>query len=283
MSTRATLPSRLFARSDVRAGSALLAAIVAACFLAPALLALDPTTTEPAARFAPPGLAHWLGTDALGRDLLARVLVGGRTSLLVGLAATAVSAGIGVAVGAVAGWAGGRVDALLMRCVDFLYALPYMFLVVLVMLLFRDTARGDPLPVFVSLGLVQWLTMARIVRGEVLRLRDREMVLAVRLLGASEARLLLRHVLPNCLGPILVYATLGVPQVILLESFLSFLGLGVDLSWGQLVAEGVAVVNPVDAPLHVLVAPSALLGTTLLALHFVGDALRDELDPGRTP
>jgi oligopeptide transport system permease protein len=261
------------------AGAWLLLAIAAACVLAPALLGLDPFATAPALRFEPPSAAHPLGTDALGRDLLARVLVGGRTSLAIGLAATLASAVIGVVVGGVAGLYGGAVDEALMRSVDFLYGIPYMFLVILVMLLFSDTARGEALPVFVALGLVQWLTMARIVRGQVLALRGAEFVLAARAIGASRTRILFRHLLPNCLGPILVFATLGVPSVILLESYLSFLGLGVELSWGQLVAEGVAVVNPIRSPWWLLAFPSAFLAATLLALNFLGDGLRDALDP----
>jgi len=261
------------------AGAWLLAAIALACFVAPALCALDPSTTAPALRHQPPSAAHWLGTDALGRDLLARVLVGGRTSLLVGLAATLASVAIGVAWGGVAGYFGGPLDEALMRIVDFLYGIPYMFLVILVMLLFADTARGEALPVFLALGLVQWLTMARIVRGQVLALRGRDFVLAARALGASHARILFRHVLPNCGSAIVVYATLSVPSVIILESYLSFLGLGVELSWGQLVAEGVAVVNPIRSPWWLLVFPGAFLAATLLALNFLGDGLRDALDP----
>jgi len=245
----------------------------------PLLIALDPATTAPALRDLPPSAAHWLGTDALGRDLLARVLIGGRTSLAVGVAATLASVVIGVTWGGVAGLLGGAVDEALMRIVDFLYGIPYMFLVVLVMLLFADTARGQALPVFVALGLVQWLTMARIVRGQVLALRRTEFVLAARAAGASSARILFRHLLPNCLGPIVVYATLTVPSVIILESSLSFLGLGVELSWGQLVAEGVAVVNPIHSPWWLLAFPSGFLAATLLALNFLGDGLRDALDP----
>lgn len=211
------------------------------------------------------------------------MLVGGRTSLLVGAAATAVSAGIGTAWGAVAGYFGGRLDEALMRVVDFLYGLPYMFLVVLLMLLFSDTARGEPLPVFLALGMVQWLTLARIVRAEALSLRSREFVLAARVLGAGHLRVLARHVLPNLLGPVLVYGTLSVPSVILLESFLSFLGLGLHLSWGELVAEGVAVLNPVESSWWRLVFPAAFLAATLLALHLLGDALRDALDPRGAP
>jgi oligopeptide transport system permease protein len=205
--------------------------------------------------------------------------VGGRTSLLVGLAATSSSILIGIGVGALAGYYGGKVDEALMRLVDFLYGLPYMFLVILIMLMFSDTARGRALPVFFALGLVQWLTMARIVRGQVLALREREFVLAARVLGASDARILLRHVLPNVMGPVVVYGTLTVPSVIILESFLSFLGLGVELSWGQLVAEGVAVVNPLESCWWLLVWPSLALATTLLSLNFLGDGLRDALDP----
>jgi oligopeptide transport system permease protein len=264
-------------------GCALLAAIGAACVLVPWLLDLDPLGTAPALRHQPPSPAHWFGTDALGRDLLARVLVGGRTSLAVGGAATAVSVGIGTLYGALAGYYGGRVDELLMRTVDFLYGVPYMFLVILIMLLFSDTARGEPLPVFVALGLVQWLTMARIVRGQVLSLREREFVLAARVAGAGDARILLRHLLPNALGPVVVYATLTVPAVILLESFLSFLGLGVALSWGELVAEGVSVVNPVRSYWWLLLFPSGFLAATLLALNFLGDGLRDALDPRSAP
>lgn len=260
-------------------GALLLFAIVLACTLLPALFALDPVTTDPASRHLPPSGTHLFGTDALGRDLLARVLVGGRTSLAIGLAATASAVVIGVFVGAVAGLYGGRVDELLMRFVDFLYGVPYMFLVILVMLLFSDTARGDPVPVFLALGLVQWLTMARIVRGQVLSLRGQDYVLAARALGAGNGVILLRHLLPNTLGPIIVYATLTVPAVIILESFLSFLGLGVALSWGQLVAEGVSVVNPLRSTWWLLLWPGLFLAATLMALNFLGDGLRDALDP----
>ncbi|MCP5069599.1 MAG: ABC transporter permease, partial [bacterium] len=216
-------------------GVAILGVVFFACFLLPTLLGLDPTSTAPGLRHMPPSLRHWFGTDALGRDHFARVLIGGRVSLWVGLAATAASVTLGVAYGAVAGFYAGRVDEAMMRIVDFFYGIPYMFLVILVMLMFSETARGEALPVFLALGLVQWLTMARIVRGQVLTLRDRDFVLAARVVGAGDARILVRHILPNVMGPVVVYATLTVPAVILLESFLSFLGLGVELSWGQLV------------------------------------------------
>ena len=261
------------------AGAVVMLLMALCCVLVPILLNLDPSQTHPTLRNLPPSGRHWFGTDNLGRDLFARVLVGGRASLLVGLASTAVSVVVGVSYGAIAGFYGGKIDEAMMRIVDFLYGLPYMFLVILIMLMFSETARGQMLPVFLALGLVQWLTMARIVRGQVLTLRRREFVLAAELLGVSDARILLRHVLPNVVGVIVVYATLMVPSVIILESFLSFLGLGVALSWGQLVSDGVAVVNPIRSYWWLLAWPSAFLGSTLLSLNFVGDGLRDALDP----
>jgi ABC-type dipeptide/oligopeptide/nickel transport system permease subunit len=264
-------------------GGLLLTLIALGCVLLPALLELDPNLTQPALRNQPPSARFLFGTDGLGRDLVARVLVGGRTSLLVGLAATAVSVLVGVAYGAIAGFYGGKIDEAMMRLVDFMYGLPYMFLVILIMLMFSETARGDMLPVFLALGLVQWLTMARIVRGQVLALRRQEFVLAAELLGVSDARLLVYHVLPNVLGVIMVYATLMVPSVIILESFLSFLGLGVALSWGQLVSDGIAVINPIRSYWWILLWPSSFLAVTLVSLNFLGDGLRDALDPkGRT-
>ena len=250
-----------------------------ACFLLPGLLHLDPATTHPAFRHQPPSAAHWFGTDGLGRDYAARVFVGGQTSLLVGLVATLTCVLIGVLYGAVAGYYGGRVDEVMMRFVDFMYGIPYMFLVILIMLLFSESARGQPLPVFLALGLVQWLTMARVVRGQVMTLRNREFVLATRLLGAGDLHVIVRHVLPNVLGIVVVYATLTVPTVIILESFLSFLGLGLKLSWGQLVAEAVGVVNPIASYWWLLVFPSTALAVTLLSLNYVGDGLRDAVDP----
>jgi oligopeptide transport system permease protein len=261
------------------AGALVIVLMSLACVVLPPLLKLDPDHTQPALRNLPPSSRFWFGSDNLGRDLFARVLVGGRASLLVGLASTAVSVLVGVSYGAVAGFYGGKIDEAMMRLVDFLYGLPYMFLVILIMLMFSETARGQMLPVFLALGLVQWLTMARIVRGQVLTLRQREFVLAAELLGVSDARILVRHVLPNVVGVIVVYATLMVPSVIILESFLSFLGLGVALSWGQLVSDGVAVVNPIRSYWWLLAWPSAFLGITLLSLNFIGDGLRDALDP----
>jgi oligopeptide transport system permease protein len=219
------------------AGAAFLVLLVLACLLVPPLFGMDPEAQDPkhhnlapGARSGPEGgeaRLHLFGTDNLGRDYLARVLVGGRTSLLVGLVATLVVTIVGTLFGAVAGYFGGRLDDAMMRFVDFLYGIPYMFLVILFMLMLPEELRGNPVPLFAALGLVQWLTMARIVRGQVLSLRNREFVLAARVTGASSARIIRTHILPNCIGPIVVYATLTVPAVILLESFLSYLGLGV--------------------------------------------------------
>jgi oligopeptide transport system permease protein len=261
------------------AGAVLLVLVFLLCFVAPWLFGLDPVSVNPVRHHEPPSWQYPFGTDAVGRDYLARVLIGGQTSLLVGLAATLASVSVGVAVGSAAGYFGGRVDEVLMRLVDFLYGIPYMFLVILIMLMFAETARGEALPVFLALGLVQWLTMARVVRGQVMSLRRREFVLSAQLLGVSDARVIGVHILPNVAGVILVYATLTVPAVIILESFLSFLGLGVKLSWGQLVAEAVGVVNPIRSFWWLLAWPSAFLGLTLFSLNYLGDGLRDAVDP----
>jgi ABC-type dipeptide/oligopeptide/nickel transport system permease subunit len=243
------------------------------------VLGLDEEKPEPSRLFEPPSREHPFGTDNVGRDYLARVLVGGRTSLLVGIAATLASVVIGTLVGAIAGYYGGKVDEVMMRAVDLLYAVPYMFLVILITLMFTEGKKGDPVPVFIGLGMVQWLTMSRIVRGEVLTLRHREFVLAARTMGAGDLRIIFRHILPNILGIVVIYATLTVPAVIILESFLSFLGLGVKLSWGQLVSEAVGVVNPIQSHFWLLFWPSVFLAATLFSLNFMGDGLRDALDP----
>jgi oligopeptide transport system permease protein len=261
------------------AGGVMLLLMVVLCFVVPAVFGLDPERTDPDNHFQPPDWVgeHPFGTDNVGRDYLARVLVGGQTSLLVGLAATLASVIIGVIWGAVAGYYGGKTDEVMMRLVDFGYAIPYMFLVILIWLAFGG--RKDPLPVFFALGMVQWLTMARIVRGEVLTLKNREFVLAARTTGAGDLRIIFRHILPNVLGIVVVYATLTVPAVIILESFLSYLGLGVKLSWGVLVSEGVNVVNPHESHTWLLLLPSLFLALTLFSLNFLGDGLRDAIDP----
>ena len=256
------------------AGAVFLALLLLACFVLPGVVGLDEERQDTRNHDQAPSAGHLFGTDSLGRDYGARVLVGGQTSLKVGLIATLVSLIIGTLWGATAGYYGGFVDDLMMRIVDFLYGIPYMFVVILIMLLFDEKHRGDPLPMFAALGAVQWLTMARIVRGQVIGLKQQEFVLAARTMGASDRRIVLRHLLPNCLGPIVIYATLTVPSVILTEAFLSFLGLGVSLSWGVLVAEA-----PFQDYLWRLAFPSAFLALTLLSLNFLGDGLRDALDP----
>lgn len=225
----------------------------------------------------PPSLSsgHILGTDAVGRDVFIRVLAGGKVSLLVGLVAALVSVVIGVTYGLLAGLAGGRTQRIMMRLVDILYALPFMFLVIVLMALF---GRHFIL-LFVAIGCYIWLDMARIVRGQVLQLNALEFVEAARSLGARPAAVVWRHLLPNLWGPVVVYATLTIPQVVLVESFLSFLGLGIQepqTSWGVLISEGAAEMEL--AP-WLLIAPAALLTLTLVCLNLLGDALRDTLDP----
>lgn len=226
---------------------------------------------------APPNWQQgfYCGTDANGRDLCVRTLMGGRISLLVGLAATSVSLLIGVLYGATAGYLGGRVDGLMMRVVDVLYALPFMFFVILLMVYF---GRSIVL-IFVAIGAVEWLTMARIVRGQTLSLKQQAFVEAARALGIGQFAIIRRHIIPNVLGAVIVYATLTVPQIILFESFLSFLGLGVQepmTSWGVLIAEGAAQME--SAPWMLLV-PASFLAVTLFCLNFIGDGLRDAFDP----
>ncbi|MDP4004708.1 ABC transporter permease [Methylobacterium sp. NEAU K] len=216
-----------------------------------------------------------LGTDVHGRDLLTRCLVAGRISLLIGLTATLVALLIGVGYGASAGFLGGGVDAAMMRLVDVLYALPFVFFVILLLVFFRASL----VLMLVAIGAVEWLDMARIVRAQTLSLRERDFVRAARALGLGAPRIIRRHIVPNTLGPVAVAATLLVPRVILLESFLSFLGLGVQepqTSWGVLIAEGARAIE--SAP-HMLAAPAAFLIATLVALNLLGDALADALDP----
>jgi oligopeptide transport system permease protein len=268
---------RRLARNRAAVASAgLLAFVVLACFAAPWLPGLaDPAAQDLRLGAALPTVTHPFGTDELGRDLLARVLYGGRISLLVGLVGTLVSLLVGVSWGAVAGYAGGKLDEFMMRTVDVLYALPNIFLVILLMVFFSRSL----LMLFVALGLVQWLTMARIVRGQVLTLKRQTFVEAARALGASDRSIVFRHIVPNTLGPVIVYATLTVPAVILQEAFLSFLGLGVqppDASWGTLIADGARVMALFP---WLVVFPGLALSLTLLAFNFLGDGLRDALDP----
>jgi oligopeptide transport system permease protein len=248
------------------------------------------------AQFVKPSAIHLFGTDIHGHDVFARVIAGGRVSLLVGAVGASVSLVIGVMWGAIAGYVGGRADSIMMRIVDVLYSLPtVIFVIVLIGLLngFIVTAKPGSffrqneslmrmLLLFVGIGAVSWLTMARIVRGQVLSIRNRQFLDASRALGASHSRLLFRHILPNVAGVILVYLTLTVPSVILYESFLSFLGMGIQppmASWGSLISEGAHQLNPIRIYWWLLVFPAAVLVITLLALNFVGDGLRDAFDP----
>ena len=223
----------------------------------------------------PPSREHWFGTDILGRDLGVRIIVGGAISLMVGLVATAVSFVIGVSYGAISGYLGGRVDQAMMRTVDIIYSLPYIFLVIVLV----SIAGREFLILFAALGAVSWLTMARIVRGQVLSLKNQEFVEAARCVGASTPEIIFRHIVPNTLGPVIVYTTLTVPSVMLQEAFLSFLGLGVPppySSWGTMVNEGVV---PMAIFPWQLIFPALMLAVTLLSLNFLGDGLRDALDP----
>jgi oligopeptide transport system permease protein len=223
---------------------------------------------------------HPMGTDVAGRDLLARVLLGGRISMMVGLISTLVSLVIGTAFGATAGYLGGRIDEAMMRLVDILYSIPYMMLVIVLLALFGSRSPiGQLVLLFIALGSVSWLTMARIVRGQVISLKSQEFVLAARATGVAPPTIIARHLVPNALGPVIVYATLTIPSVMLSEAFLSFLGLGVQAplaSWGSLAADGVQ--NIAVFPWQ-LIAPGATMAITLLSLNFVGDGLRDALDP----
>jgi oligopeptide transport system permease protein len=225
----------------------------------------------------PPSIesGHWLGTDSVGRDILVRTLEGGRISLLVGLVATIVSLLIGVSYGAIAGYFGGVADRIMMRVVDIIYALPFMFFVILLMVVFGRHI----LLIFVAIGAVNWLDMARIVRGQTLSLKNTDFVEAARACGVGDWAIIGRHIMPNLLGVVIVYMTLTIPQVILLESFLSFLGLGLQepmSSWGALIADGA---QDMESAPWTLIVPSVCLAVTLYCFNYIGDGLRDALDP----
>jgi oligopeptide transport system permease protein len=289
--------SRLLARRSSAIALIVLAGMIIAAGVGPVLIeratgfTYDSIPADPAAVRALPPLrapdgsfawTHPMGTDDLGRDLLARVLLGGRISLLVGLVATTVSLLIGIAYGAIAGFAGGRLDELMMRAVDMLYALPYMMVVIALLALFgTQSALGQLMLLFVALGAISWLTIARIVRAQVRSLKEQEFIVAARALGASRTAIIVRHLVPNALGPVIVYATLTIPSVMLLEAFLSFLGLGVQAplaSWGSLAADGVQ--NMAIFPWQ-LIGPGVTMTITLAALNVLGEALREAFDPRR--
>jgi len=286
-------------------GAVALTIAAAGCFLTLPWTVERMRTPNLDAALQPPGVsaaagagASWwdraLGTDELGRSVAARTLYGGAVSLTLGLLSAAVAVLFGAVYGCVAGYVGGRCDAILMRIVDVLYALPYMLLVMLLAVSLGAWleasrligAEGSRFVVLVlAIGGVSWLSIARVVRGEVLSLRERAFVEAARCLGTPTRAIIRRHLLPNVVGPITVFATLTVPQAILQESFLSFLGVGVQppqATWGSLVADGIRGLNPIRFDWWLTVVPATCLGVTLLALNFLGDALRDRFDVRRS-
>lgn len=268
---------RLLKNRAAVAGLLVLVAMMVMVIIGPALSHWDHEIPDWDHYSTPPSLetGHVFGTDALGRDLFVRTMVGGRISLLVGVVATLVSLLIGVTYGAVAGYFGGRIDNVMMRFVDAIYAMPFMFFVILLMVIFGRNI----ILIFVAIGAINWLDMARIVRGQTLSLKNKDFVEAARASGATEAHIIRRHIIPNLLGVVVVYVTLTIPQVILVESFLSFLGLGVQeplTSWGALVNEGAQELE--TAPWSLLF-PASFLAATLFAFNFLGDGLRDALDP----
>lgn len=278
----------------------ILLVIIGACFVGPFLwFVKSPTVIELEDAFAPPSAEYWFGADQLGRDVFSRVLYGGQVSLLVGIVATSVAVIIGVIYGAISGYVGGMVDAVMMRFVDIMFALPFLVLVILFALVVDEPSstfttwvvettgwerdRVAPIttliPLFIAIGAIGWLTIARIVRAQVLNVKNLEFVEAAVSLGLSRTRILFRHILPNVIGPIIIYTTLAVPGIMLLESVLSFLGLGVkppNSSWGILIKEGA---DRMEITPYLLLFPSLFFATTLFALNFLGDGLRDALDP----
>ena len=267
---------RLFRNRAAVAGMIVLGLLVLAALFGPPLIPFAYDHVDKADVWVGPlRHGHLLGTDALGRDLLARLLVGLRVSLAIGLVATLVSLLIGVAWGSIAGYAGGRVDEGMMRIVDVLYSLPFIFFVILLMVAFGSNI----LLIFVAIGAVEWLTMSRIVRGQTLALKQKEFVEAARAAGLAQTAIIVRHIVPNLLGPVVVYVTLTIPAVILAESFLSFLGLGVQppmASLGTLIAAGA---QDMELAPWLLVFPSLVMVVTLMSFNFIGDGLRDAIDP----
>jgi oligopeptide transport system permease protein len=299
---------RLLRNPVAVASMAVLAFIAFIAIFGPAIFKTDPHALS-SDQFATPSRQHFFGTDVNGRDVFARVIEGARISLLVGFCGAMVSFFVGTTYGLISGYAGGKTDAFMMRLVEILYSIPRLIIIILASFIFDPMVklwlepvhwdlsfisnewvvhRGDlvgyskVLILIVSLGLIEWLTMARIVRGQVLSLKSQQFVLAARSLGQSHVKIILRHLLPNLVGIVVVYLTLTIPAVILDESFLSFLGLGVQApqaSWGSLLADGALAINPIRSHWWLLVFPAGVMSITLLALNFLGDALRDALDP----
>tara|TARA_B100000212_G_scaffold183638_1_gene138376 strand:+ start:867 stop:1718 length:852 start_codon:yes stop_codon:yes gene_type:complete len=266
---------RLINNKAAMISACILAILILAAIFAPFLASHSYAYQNLELGATPPSPEYLLGTDTLGRDLLSRILYGARVSLLVGFVATAVALVIGVTWGIVAGYFGGRVDSVMMRIVDVLYGLPFIIFIILLMVIF---GRNIWL-LFMAIGAVEWLTMARIVRGQVINIKNQEYVMAAQAMGVPNIRLFRKHIFPNILGPIAVYATLTIPQVMLLEAFLSFLGLGVQppmSSWGTLIRYGVESMEEFS---WLLIYPALTFTITLFALNFFGDGLRDALDP----
>ena len=286
---------RLLRNPAAWVSAAVLVLVVLACVVGPCFLPASLGEPGPS-QYAPPSWAHPFGTDLNGRDQLLRVLTGGRISLIVGLCGALVSLFIGTAWGLVAGYAGGVVDGFMMRFVDILYSVPRLIFILIAISAFNKQlqtfaaglgwdwlVQSSQIAILIlTLGVIEWLTMARIVRGQVLSLKTRQFVTAAHALGQSHVKILLRHLLPNLLGVILIYLTLTIPAVIIDESFLSFLGLGIQApqaSWGSLLADGAGAINPLKSFWWLLVFPAAAMSVTLLALNFLGDAMRDAFDP----
>ena len=267
--------SRLIKNKAAMVGAIILFVLILCAIFAPYIAPYSYSFQNLDLGATPPSSEHLLGTDILGRDLLSRILYGARISLMVGFVATGVALVIGVSWGIVAGYFGGRIDSIMMRIVDVLYGLPFIIFIILLMVIF---GRNLWL-LFGAIGAVEWLTMARIVRGQVMSLKNQEFVLAAKAMGVRNLTMFRRHLLPNILGPIAVYATLTIPQVMLLESFLSFLGLGIQppmSSWGTLIKDGVESMEEFS---WLLIYPGITFTITLFALNFFGDGLRDALDP----
>ncbi len=254
-----------------------LATMGLATILVPVLSPHDYRTQDYNSVSSAPNARYWMGTDGNGRDLMVRVFLGGRISFAVGILATAVSVFLGLAYGSVSAFLGGKIDLVLMRFVDVLYGLPHMFIVILVMAFLGRSF----VVVFMVLGVFSWMTMARIVRGQILSLKEREFVEAARALGTGGVEIIMRHMIPNILGPVIVYTTLSIPAVMLQESFLSFLGLGIsepETTWGVLINEGAAALNPIKNLSWLVIAPGTCLAITLFCLNAIGDGLRDAFD-----
>ncbi|CAN5498266.1 ABC transporter permease subunit [soil metagenome] len=291
-------PLRRFWRSPVAVAALLvLVAVIFTAVIGPFLLPASYALPS-SLYFEPPSQAHPFGTDLNGRDVLYRVLTGGRISLLVGFCGALVSLGIGTAYGLIAGYAGGRLDGLMMRIVDILYSVPRLVFILISINAFNKQmlefasrlnspwllANSRIVILIIALGIIEWLTLARIVRGQTLALKDRQFVTAAKALGQSHLVILWRHILPNLFGVVLIYLTLTIPAIIIDESFLSFLGLGVQppaASWGSLLADGAGALNPVKIRWWLVVFPATAMALTLLALNYLGDSLRDLLDPKR--